>query len=145
MSGLDRFLHPPNENDILISSIYHLTAIQIEWETTNNIHGIGFDIDFNEKRYKPYFKKSEEIISSLFKKALRKKTNNKMINLLNYSTRYSYYIYKNEILGIIPSKPRGITGYSSISDFYSYCLLDNNGLKGYFLKQSLMQHEKDLF
>lgn len=135
-------LNLPNKNDILITSIYHLTAIQIHNETQND--RFDFEVNFHDEvknkgyKYSVFFNNSNKLID-IFKTnpTLRRNLQNE-ININGYLSkkkRYSYFAineYNNSILGIKSSVPHHITGYGAISDYYSYTPYDTiGGLKGY--------------
>ncbi|MFW2607351.1 hypothetical protein [Aliarcobacter butzleri] len=135
-------LNLPNKNDILITSIYHLTAIQIHNETQND--RFDFEVNFHDEvknkgyKYSVFFNNSNKLID-IFKTnpTLRRNLQNE-ININGYlskNKRYSYFAINelnNSILGIKSSVPHHITGYGAISDYYSYTPYDTiGGLKGY--------------
>ncbi|WP_066220838.1 hypothetical protein [Aliarcobacter cryaerophilus] len=136
-------LNLPNKNDILISSIYHLTAIQIHNETQKN--RFDFEFDFHDEvknksyKYRVFFNNSSKLIDIFKSNPILRRNLKNEINIYGYlskNKRYSYFIINeyinNYVLGIKPNTPHHITGYGAISNYYSYTPYDTiGGLKGY--------------
>ncbi|MCT7508755.1 hypothetical protein N5U26_00120 [Aliarcobacter cryaerophilus] len=136
-------LNLPNKNDILISSIYHLTAIQIHNETQKN--RFDFEVDFYDEvknksyKYSVFFNNSCKLVDIFKSNPILRRNLKNEINIYGYlskNKRYSYFIINeyinNYVLGIKPNTPHHITGYGSITNYYSYTPYDTiGGLKGY--------------
>ncbi|WP_419234091.1 hypothetical protein [Aliarcobacter cryaerophilus] len=136
-------LNLPNKNDILISSIYHLTAIQIHNETQKN--KFDFEVDFYDElknksyKYSIFFNNSCKLVDIFKSNPILRRNLKNEINIygdLSKIKRYSYFIINeyinNYVLGIKPNTPHHITGYGAITNYYSYTPYDTlGGLKGY--------------
>lgn len=140
MDGYSRLINlfnTPTKNDILKAGIYHIARIFFDNELAQTSE---LSIDYNNKENKYYLKISSQIIVNIFKNYGGKMdyiTDD--FNLLSYTERWTSFMYRDNVLGLIGQLPKQLTGYTTISSYYEYNLNTKEGCKLYIFPDEKLE------